>query len=121
MTYLNQEWDKNLTEIEGKYGARAPQHCDGKSILARITQVLKDDLYSLPADLDNPETQEEVDAVNKFAGDLYDLFCEGAEKSENMMVGDQVQKKYEDMLDETGQTQSYSDKMREYCLKEGDF
>lgn len=75
----------------------------------------------LPSDLDNPETQTEVDSINVFASVCYDFSCDLSGVFEDMMVGDQVQKCLDDMQDEMGETESDDDRMREAGHTNGDF
>lgn len=73
--------------------------------------------YDLPADLENPETQAEVDSVNEFATHCYDQACELSGIFEDMMCGEQVQK----CLDDAQPTESDDQRMREAGLNNGDF
>jgi hypothetical protein len=72
---------------------------------------------NLPCDLDNPETQAEVDAVTEFATQGYDLSCDLSGIFEEMMCGEQVQK----CLDDQQETEGDQDRMREAGMNNGDF
>lgn len=94
-------WE-NLDKLEGKNGIDILPN-DKPDIISRLIKALKD-RAGLPDDLNNPETMSEVEAVNEFATTIYELCCEGAETSEALMVGAQVAKAYEDIMDESGNT-----------------
>jgi len=100
---LDTTWMDNLEKLEGPRGLQSTIPNDNKDLFSRLIKALAD-RDALPRDLDNPETTTEVEAVDEFATTLYELFCEGAEKSEAMMVGAQVEKAYEDIMDESGNT-----------------
>lgn len=92
-----------------------------KKILDAIDKALIDPSFpikfDLPCDLENPETQAEVDSVNEFATHCYEQACDLSEIFEDMMVGVRVQK----CLDDAQPTESDEDRMREAGLNNGAF
>lgn len=100
---LDTIWMENLEELEGPRGLQSTLPNDNKDLLSKLIKAMVD-RDALPGDLDNPETMSEVEAVDRFANTLYELFCDGAEIAEAMMVGAQVEKAYEDIQDEKGNT-----------------
>jgi len=86
--------------------------CENKSklslLIPRILTAL-DQTEALPENLNYPETQDQVNTVNFYAHRLYSLFCEGMDASEAMMMEPQVQKIYDDIQDENGNTRDMYD------------
>jgi len=89
MKNLEAKWSKNRDRLDG--------------LVLRIQTALKD-VEGLPNDLDCPDTEEEVESINPYASRLYDLFSEGAGYAEAMMVQKEVERRYEDIQDERGNT-----------------
>lgn len=108
---IDQEWEANRT--------KATKILD--AIKYALTHPAEAAERELPADLENPESQSEVDAVNEFATHCYDKACELSGVFEAMMVGDQVQAKLNDIQDEVGETQSDMDRLRDAGHSLGDF
>ena len=99
-------WCKNLDKIEGVAGIpESLMTSDGKDIFSRLVKVLRDK-NGLPGDMDNPESDAQVERVDEFAKELYEVGCDLAEIAEAMMVGAQVEKQYEDIQDEKGNTRN---------------
>ncbi len=109
-------WNENFEKLQGSSGIDVLVN-DNDDVLSRIVRAVKD-VQGLPADLNNPESIEEAEAVNTYATMLHHLFCEGAEIAEAMMLGVQVEKAYNDIQDETGNTR---DLMHEAGHSDGDF
>ncbi len=108
---IDEEWEANRTKAEKILEAI-------KYALTHPAEAAKSEL---PADLDNPESQTEVDAVNEFATHCYDKACELSAVFEEMMVGDWVQYELDSIMDELGETQSDDDRMREAGHTNADF
>lgn len=110
----------SLNKLVGQRGLGIRGTANDKDIISRLIKaaVYVDDL---PEDLSNPETMDEVKSVNYFANTLYDLFCEGAEIAESMMVGLEVKREYEKVMEEKGQAMSNYDKMIDAGHKASDF
>jgi len=111
MKNIDQEWEANRTKatkiLEAiKYALTHPAEAAGNE---------------LPADLENPESQTEVESINVFSQHCYDKAAELANVFEDMAVGDKVQHQLDNIMDELGETMSHSEKMQEYGLKEGGF
>lgn len=108
---IDEEWEANRTKAQ--------------NILEAIKVALNSPATTvnmdLPGDLDNPESQTEVDAVNEFAQHGYDQACELANIFDNMGVGDQVQKCLDNIMDEMGETEGDQARMRECGMDNGDF
>lgn len=117
---LDTTWMDNLERLEGRRGLQSTIPNDNKDLLSKLVKALAD-RDKLPCDLDNPETLDEVEAVNQYAQTLYELFCDGASIAEAMMVGAQVEKAYENIQDEKGETISDHDKMVDAGHSAGDF
>ena len=101
---IDTEWNENLKRLQGKSGIDILVN-DREDILSKIIKALKN-MKCLPSDLDNPNSEDEAWAVDYYARSLYDLFCEGAEIAEAMMVGADVEKSYNDIQDEKGNTRN---------------
>ena len=111
---LDTEWHENLEKLEGPLGTQILVN-DNPDLISRLIKTVKDK-DKLPYDMGNPETMTQVEAVNEYANNLYDLFCEGSGIAEEMMVGAEVKKRYEnielenfntqDMYQETGHTRA---------------
>ncbi len=86
-------------------------------LIPKILTALQN-VQDLPDNLDCPQTQNEVNSVNFYAHTLYNLFCDGMDASETMMLEPQVQKIYDDIQDEKGNTRDWYD---ETGHKRGDF
>ena len=112
-------WGENLKKLEGPLGIQILVN-DNPALFSRLIKALKD-RESLPCDMDNPESMTQVEAVNDWASAGYDIACEIAGVFEEMMVGDEVERAYENIMEESGETMSHQDKMRDYGLKESDF
>lgn len=110
-------WTDNLIKIEGSKGVTSVIPNDNADIVSRLIKALKD-RDSLPADLDNPETHTEVEAVNHFATTLYNLSCELTSAAEGMMVGAEVEKAYTDIMDEVEGSRDWH---HETAHTQGDF
>ena len=113
---IDSQWNENLEKIQGKAGIHILVN-DRGDVISRLIKALAD-VEGLPEDLDNPESIDEANAVDSFATVLNHLFCEGAEISEALMVGEQVEKAYNDIQDETGNTRDMHD---ETSHSDGDF
>ncbi len=109
-------WNENLDRLRGKNGIHILVN-DNKDIISQLIKALAD-VEGLPADLNNPQAIEEVQAIDDYGIRLYELFCEGAEIAETMIVGGAVEKEYNDIQDETGNTR---DMNHETGHSEGDF
>ncbi len=105
---LDTAWMDNLGKLEGSMGLQSTIPNDNTDLLSKIVKALAD-RDKLPCDMDNPETMTEVEAVNEYAQTLYELFCDGASIAEEMMVGAQVEKAYENIMDELGETRDMYD------------
>lgn len=116
---IDVEWSRNLEKIEGKEGLSILPN-DKKDLLPTLIRVLSEK-RDLPCDLDNPETQNEVEAVNEYAENIYAVACEIAHTAEQMMVGHRVQRALENIIDEEGETESDQDRMREAGHTNADF
>ena len=116
MANIDTEWHKNLEKLEGEFGVLILAN-DKKDIVSRIIKALKNK-EGLSMDLNNPTSLEEAETVDSYATKLYELFCEGAEIAEAMMVGKQVEKAYTDIQDEKGNTR---DMYKETGHSRGDF
>ncbi len=99
---VDQKWNEDLEKLQGEKGIQILSN-DNKDVVSRLLKALKN-VDGLPDHLDYPVTEEEAEAVAEFASKLYNLFCEGAEIAEAMMVGDEVEKAYNDSQDEIGNT-----------------
>lgn len=95
---VDQKWNEDLEKLQGEDGIDILSN-DKKDVVSKLLKALKN-IEGLPDHLDYPVTEEEVEAVAEFASKLYNLFCEGAEIAEAMMVGDEVEKAYNDIQDE---------------------
>lgn len=113
---LDTEWNENLEKIHGKSGIHILVN-DNKDIMSQLIKALAD-VEGLPEDLNNPESIEEVQAVDEYGTRLYLLFCKGAEIAEAMIVGGAVEKAYEDIQDEKGNT---LDPYQEYGVRRDQF
>lgn len=111
-------WE-SLNKLEGENGIDILPN-DKPDIISRLIKTLKD-RDGLPDDLNNPKTMDEAEAVNEFATTLYELFSKGMEKSEAMMVGKEVERAYENIMDESGEAMSDYDKMVDAGHSAGDF
>lgn len=109
----------NIKKLEGPYGVFGLEN-DNLDLMSRLHKAIKDK-GALPEDLNNPETDTEVEAVNEYATALYELFCDGAEIAENLMVGDAVQREFNNRMDEDGETMSDYDRMVDAGHSSGDF
>jgi len=116
MKNIDTEWHENLNKLQGISGIRVLVN-DREDILSRIIKALAH-TDCLPDDLNNPQSTAEVWAVDHYATTLYELFCNGAEIAEKMMVAHAVEKAYEDIQDENGNTRNM---MAEAGHTEGDF
>ena len=110
-------WEENLKKLEGPRGLQSTIPNDNKDVVSRLIKALAD-RGKLPCDFDNPETMTEVDAVDLYAAELYDIGCELTGLAESMMVGQQVEKAYNDIMDELGETR---DMYEETGHSRGDF
>lgn len=113
---IDSGWNENLKKLQGVSGIDILVN-DNEDIVSKIIKALKD-MKCIPSDLDNPESEDEAWAVDYYARSLYDLFCEGAEIAEAMMVGADVEKTYNDIQDEKGNTR---DMYEETGHKRSDF
>jgi len=104
---LDAAWIKNLNKLEGPLGTDILVN-DSSDIISRLIKAVKD-RGSLPCDMDNPETMTEVEEVNEYAQRLYDLCCEGAAIAEDMMVGEQVEREFNNIMDGLGETRNMYD------------
>ena len=112
-------WNENLDRLRGKNGIHILVN-DNKDIISKLIKALAN-VEGLPDDLNNPESLDEAQAVNSYATKLYELFCKGAEIAESLMVGDQVERAYEAIQDDTGEAISYREKMIDLGLREDQF
>lgn len=112
----DQKFCDDLEKLQGEKGIQILVN-DRKDVVSQIIKALNK-VDCLPEDLDYPETLDEVWAVNFYASTLYDLFCKGADIAEGMMVGDLVEKKYNDIQEEKGNTR---DAYKETGHGRGDF
>jgi len=117
---IDKVWKDNLDLLEGKRGAKDLDLNDKEIIMSRLVVALTD-VEGLPDDLDNPETEDEVEAVNRYADALYDLFSQGADIAASLMVGSQVEQAFDRRQDELGLASSYRDKLSDAGHKETDF
>ena len=114
---IDTQWIENLCKIEGPMGVTSVIPNDNKDIVSRLIKALAD-RGSLPQDMDNPEKEKEVEAVDRFADKLYELGCELTTVAEAMMIGAQVEKAYTDISDETEGTHDW---YQETGHTQGDF
>jgi hypothetical protein len=82
----------------------------------KLANIIKH--HNLPDDLNNPETQDQVDEVGLLSVRVYNLGCDIAQFGEDMMVGDQVQDAFDNKEE---QSMTYSEKLADVGHKEGDF
>ena len=116
MENIDTAWHENLEKLHGGKGIYILVN-DKKDIISKLIKALAD-TDCLPEDLNNPQSVDEAWAVAHYATSLHELFSEGADIAEAMMVGDAVEKAYEDIQDETGNTRNM---MAETGHKASDF
>jgi len=116
MENIDTTWNENLEKLHGGKGIHILVN-DKKDIISKLIKALAH-TDCLPDDLNNPQSIAEVWAVDHYATTLYELFCDGAEIAERMMVADAVEKEYEDIQDEIGNTRNM---MAETGHTDGDF
>ena len=104
MENIDSKWNENLEKIQSKKGILILVN-DNKDIISQLIKALYD-VEGLPEDLNNPESSEDAEAVNSYATRLYDLFCEGTQIAESLMVGEAVEKAYNDIQDENDNTRN---------------
>lgn len=117
---IHKVWHDNLNLLEGKDGAGKLHIHDEKVLMSKLVKAFLD-VEKLPMDFDNPETEDEVEAVNRYADALYDLFSQGADIAASLMVGSQVEQAFDRRQDELGLASSYRKKMSDAGHKESDF
>ena len=102
MENIDSEWNENLDRLRGKSGIHILVN-DNKDIISKLINALAD-VEGLPADLNDPLSLEEAQAVNSYAAVLCHFFGEGLEIAEAMLVGEKVKQAYLGIQDETGNT-----------------
>ncbi len=102
MENIDTAWNEKLAKLQGDNGIHILVN-DNKDIISKLIKALAN-VDCLPEDLSNPQTVDEAWAVDSYASTLHDLFCKGAEITEAMMVGEKVERAYEDIQDEKGET-----------------
>jgi len=94
-------WE-NMGKLEGKNGIDILPN-DKPDVISRLIKAIKDK-DRLPDDLGDPEYEDQSEGVNEFATTIYELFCEGASIAAEMMVGKDVERAYENIMDGSGNT-----------------
>ena len=97
---IDEKWCENLNLLEGPHGIQILPN-DNKDIISRILKALRD-TEGLPSDMDKPENETQAEVINKYADNLFDLFCEGANIAKSLRIGDQVHKIYQQNLEKIG-------------------
>jgi hypothetical protein len=100
MKNIDTIWNENLEKLQGEKGIQILVN-DRKDVMSRLIKAFAN-VDGLPDDLNAPESYDNESAVDNYATALYDLFCEGAEFAEQMMVGRAVKRIYEAIQDEKG-------------------
>jgi|GEM_PF-5568870 hypothetical protein len=65
-----------------------------KEIYFLIGKALFQDVGKLPDDLDSCDTQDDVDQTKIWSDFVYSKTCELLDQADEMLIGDQVQRKY---------------------------
>jgi len=113
-------WWELLDKLEGSKGL---EFSTGKErgLIAKLIEAVNDK-DGLPEDLNSPDGREDGNKINAHAATLYNLFCEGADIAERMMLGGKVFLNYYNSIEnKKGNTILSRDKYNETGHTRGDF